>query len=478
MRLKQQLAPKLVQKLIMTQQMQQSMQVLQLPILELKSIIEQELTNNPCLEDATIEQGIDQAEPNKKEEFSPADEPEIRSASSILENTNKQSDSIDEENWHENFYEQMPVPNEEFFTYKTSLITKGASLQEDLLKQLKLYTIEPDIIKIGEVIIGNIDDNGYLKATLEEIAASMQKNVPEVEAALKIVQQLEPAGIAARDLKECLLLQLERKNALDDITRRIIMGYLEELGKKRFSQVAKTMQITLSKVKKIADIIAGLDPKPGRNISKEDIPSITPDIVLEKTDEGYNIIINNQSIPHIRVNQLYKKILQDKTTDDKTKDFLKQKMYAATGLIRSLYLRQQTLVSVVQCIINVQHDFLEKGMEYLKPMSLKQVAVKINMHESTISRAVANKYIQTGYGVIALKSFFSTSLARDDGESDSAASIKFEIERLISSEPKENPLSDQEIISALKQKGITLARRTVAKYRQQLKILPTYLRKK
>ncbi|MFH1778380.1 MAG: RNA polymerase factor sigma-54 [Candidatus Omnitrophota bacterium] len=476
MRLNQRLVPKQTQKLIMTQQMQQSMHILQLPLLELHPLIEQELTNNPCLEEASETSLIGES-PIKKDEFSPPAEGTVQTTSEILENLKQQIKNSNSDDWQERLYTQGS-PDDEYFAYKSSLITKGYSLQEDLLKQLRFIVSDPETIKIGETIIGNIDDNGYLKSSSQEMAEVLEKPITAVEKVLKIIKQLEPAGVGAEDLKECLILQLERKNLLDPATRIIIQEHLKDIGLKRYSQIAKRLQLPRAQVQEIAAVISNLDPKPGQNICKDNIQSITPDIILEKNELGYNITINHQNLPHIRTNHVYKQLLKDKNTAEEIKQYLRQKMYNATNLIRSLYQRQHTLTQVVQCIIDFQFDFLEKGVQYLTPMNLKHVAEKLKLHESTISRAVANKYIQTPFGVMPLKDFFSSGIARNDGGQNSVTHIKFEIEKLIKSESAEKPLSDQYIINLLKQKDINIARRTVAKYRRQLKILPAYLRKK
>lgn len=479
---KQRLLHKQVQKMIMSMKMQQSMHILQLPVVELNQLIAEEMANNPVLEDvstASRDEGrLQEAKtPDNlyQESLKAADSP-ANQLPTIREDL--QLGRIDEDNvWHTDFFDRSRITEQiEKHNFQETLITKSLTLAEDLMQQFRLINNCPEHFPIAEQIIGNIADNGYLASSLEDIARSLNCPLELIQEILKKVQSLEPAGVGARDLKECLLLQLKRQGKENSNEAVIIENYLGELASKKYSLISKALKIPLPQIKKYAAKIAQLDPKPCRNYSSGAL-RIIPDVILEKTPEGYEVIINSKYFPRLSISQLYKKMLKVKGCSEEAIKFIREKLKNAQNLISGLSQRQQTLERVTKCIIEHQGDFIEKGVLNLKPLTLKEIAEKLQVHPSTISRAVANKYIQTPYGTFALKNFFSQAVASDEGDL-SNQKIKAIIEELIKTEPEQAPLSDQKIEKILKSKGMNISRRTVTKYRNALKIPPAHLRRK
>jgi len=479
---KQRLLHKQVQKMIMSLKMQQSMHILQMPVIELNQLIAEEMASNPVLEDVS---SISKDEASLLERKTPDDlyqeslkaaDPESNHLPRIREDL--QLGRIDEDNvWHTEFFDKGKISEQiEKHNFQETLITKSQTLSEDLMQQFRLINNPPEYLKIAEQIIGNIADNGYLVSPPEDIAKSLDCPLELIDKVLKQIQSLEPAGVGARDIKECLLLQLKRQGKENSNEALIVENFLNELAGKKYSHISKALKIPLPQIKKYAARIAKLDPKPCRNYSSGAL-RIIPDVILEKTPDGYEIIINSNYFPRLSINQLYKKMLKVKGCSEEAIKFIREKLKNAQNLISGLSQRQETLKRVTQCIIEHQGDFIEKGISNLKPLTLKEVAEKLQVHPSTISRAVASKYIQTPYGTFALKNFFSQAVSTDEGEL-SNQKIKAVIEELIKTEPENAPLSDQKIEKILKGKGMNISRRTVTKYRNALKIPPAHLRRK
>ncbi|MCG2711794.1 MAG: RNA polymerase factor sigma-54 [Candidatus Omnitrophica bacterium] len=486
MALKQRLLQKQVQKMIMSMKMQQSMQILQLPIVEINQLIAEELATNPVLEDVSVStseeaagaDAVNQEVPPVNETSAPdnslnnmpriRDEKDIKLEAGWLDNDNV---------WFSDFFDKSKVVESiEKHNFMETLITKSSTLQEDLLRQYRLSNINSDDIEIAEQIIGNIAENGYLAASIEEIAHSTGFSEELVGRVLEKVQSLDPAGVAARDFKECLLLQLKRRGKENSPEAIIIKNFLNELAAKKYNLISKELKVSLAQVKKYVLNISSLDPKPFRNYAAGAL-RIVPDVILEKTPSGYEIIINAKNLPQLSISQIYKKIHKDKNCPEQAMRFIKEKLQNAQNLISGLSQRNQTLERVTKCIISYQGEFIEKGIFNLKPLTLKQVAEKLEVHPSTISRTVANKYIQTPYGTFALKNFFSQAIVSESGTL-SNQNIKAMLEELIKTEQGDNPYSDQEIEKILKSKDMNISRRTVTKYRNSLKIPPAHLRRK
>lgn len=335
------------------------------------------------------------------------------------------------------------------------------------MRQLKISTLTQEDIEIGEEIIGNINDDGYLKINPEEIAQSLSKDIQKINTIIAIVQGFEPVGVCAKDLKECLLIQLAAKGKKDTLIWKIAENYLEECGKKQYLKIAKAMGVTLDKVKESASLIPKLEPKPGRQYSSQPAAQyIIPDIYIRKFEDEYQVLSNKSDIPILRISTTYNSLLKDKSSDKSTTDYIKQKIRAANFLIKCVRQRQETMQKIMEYLVKEQSEFIEKGRLYLKPLNFKAVANAIGRNESTISRAVENKYVDTPAGIYELREFFN-----------SAASVKEELKDMIAKENKAKPLSDQKLEKILEEKNIKLSRRAIAKYREELKIPPSYLRK-
>ncbi len=421
------------QKAVFTQSLQQSMKILELPLLELKEVVEAELIENPVIEEAekNIESPIEALG-----EFPP---------------TRQESD--------EDAYEKA-IPG------------KKENLTEALLKQLRINAADEEQLRIGTTLINNIDENGYLRETLSNICAESGCNEEDALKVLKLIQTFEPSGVGARDIKECLIIQLDKKQDNDILTRRVVEECLEELAHKDSRhKVCKKLKCDDAQLARCIEKIHSLEPKPGRGYSNEEASYVIPDISIEEKDDTLRVSTKDDSIPIIRVNPTYKNMLRSKKTDEKTKDFIREKLKNAANLINAITQRKETLTRVITIIAETQKEALLEGMDKLKPLSLKEIAEKVSLHESTISRIVMNKYVQTPIGIFPLRGFFSTSLKKEDGEDVSAQSIKLKIQELIDNEDKTKPLRDQEIVEQIKEaEKLTLARRTVAKYRKILKI--------
>ena len=483
--LKQELAVKQTQSLVMTPQMQQSIHMLQMPLLELKETIEQELVENPMLElkketdtvdaeDSTIEESLDTHIKEELEQFAKLerDWQEYYSQSHEKEDTRGKQEKRD---------------------YAETLITNSSGLREHLFKQLHLVKLSDDDYKIGEIIINEIDDNGYLQSSVNELASITNVSQKSIEKILGIIQQFDPAGVGARTIDECLLIQIKSMGKENTYNQKMVKHHLGDIGKKSYKSIAKDLNISEQEVIKEAGLICSLEPKPGRQYNPVQIKYITPDVTIKKVAEEveYTIGINNEELPMIRINPLYKKLMKS-CGEEKAKKFLLEKFKSAIWLMKSIKQRHATISKVTKYIIKYQKGFLEKGLSHLKPLILQEVADAIEMHQSTISRTISNKYIQTPHGLLPLKYFFSggvlmnspnssaqgsVSGAENSNSSVSSTYIKDKIRHLIENEDHNKPISDQKIADKLKALRINIARRTVAKYRESLNILPSSLRK-
>ncbi|MGB9792170.1 MAG: RNA polymerase factor sigma-54 [Thermacetogeniaceae bacterium] len=329
--------------------------------------------------------------------------------------------------------------------------------------------------------MGNINDQGYLQISLEDAQRMCGYPLPAIENVLRIIQSFDPPGVGGRDLAECLLIQLDQRGQRTPLVEKLVRFFLHDLAHGRLQKIANALGVTLQEVQALADLIKSLDPKPGRNFSRPgDTRYIIPDVVVEKVGDDYVVIVNDVCVPRLVINKTYQTLLKQKgSCDPATAQFIENKLKSAIWLIRSIEQRRLTLHRVVQCIVENQRDFLERGVKYLKPLTLKQIAGVAGLHESTVSRTIANKYIQTPQGVFELKFFFSSGVAgAQDGEMFSAESIKRLLKELIENEDSCNPLSDQQLCELLQARGINIARRTVAKYRQELGIPPVRQRKR
>lgn len=481
---------KLAQQLVVTPQLQQAIKLLQLSRLELSTLIQHELLENPILE----EQQTEEEEQAKSEKESHAQEiqhakeddkghdhstDEVGSASGDLL---KEPVGFDWENYI-GIYNAPGVPTTErppadLPSYETTL-TRPESMQEHLIWQIHLSNFSEKEVGIATEIAGNINDDGYLTSTLQEIAAKAKASVETVEAVLSKVQELDPPGVAARNIKECLILQTKMLGKDNNLIIKIIENHLSDLEFHNYSQIAKKMKISVDDVKKIAHFIQELEPKPGRSYSQESAQYITPDVYVHKIGGEYVVTLNEDGMPKLQVSNFYRRtMMSEAAVTNQTKEYINDKMRQAMWLIKSIHQRQRTLFKVAKSIVKFQRDFLDKGISHLKPMVLKDVAEDIDMHESTISRVTSNKYMHTPRGIFELKYFFGPGVKKVEGEDIASEAVKNTIKGLIEAENTKKPLSDQEIAAKLKVRNIEIARRTVAKYREALNIPPSSKRRR
>ncbi len=482
MALEHKLELKLAQKLVLTPQLQQAIKLLHLPLLELSQTLTQELVENPFLEEEVLEETAKEELTREEMEVMETEE-ESDDAESPLEKmmSSLSGSAVDE------YFEDRSSDGRDlgYFTPGTNtplsfeqFASKTPDIYDHLLWQLRLSDVREDIRQIGEGVIGNIDENGYLSATDEEIAKSVNADVDRVGKAIELIQGFDPPGIGARDLKECLLLQIRLLGLTGSLAEKIILNNLEELKKRNYHQIVRLYNASLNDVLAAVKVIEGLEPKPARNFSGASTNYVVPDVFVVKTDEGYQIILNDERLPKLRINNYYKKLLLHKNSFSKEdKQFLEEKLRSATWLLKSLDQRNRTIYRVTESIINFQRDFFDKDIQYLKPLNLKDVALDLGLHESTISRVTSNKYLSCGHGVFCFKFFFSSALQSSTGEK-SSTTVKDMIRKIILEEDPRKPLSDQRIVDLLKNNNIIIARRTVAKYREELKILSQNQRRK
>lgn len=483
---------KLSQKLIMTPQLQQAIKLLQLSRLELAQSVEQELTENPVLEEETAESAEETSEgesdsPVESASLSdtPAEAPPEEEAAKELksdlelgpqwdEYLNEMSDGRD--------YGYAEADDKEMPSYDQTL-TRLPSLSDHLLWQLHLSTSDKTIVKGGEWIIGNLDDDGYLRATPEEMSEQSGISLPQIESALDLVQSFDPSGIAARNLRECLMIQIHHLDLRGSLVEKIVDQHLADLEKRKYAQIAKALNVTPQEVMEASQVIIHeLEPKPGRPYLASDTNYIVPDVYVIKIDDRYIVQLNDEGLPRVRINPYYRKLLSRKDIVDKvTKEYIEERLRSAQWLMKGMEQRSKTIYKVAESIVKFQRDFLDHGISHLKPMVLKDVAEDIGMHESTISRVTTNKYMHTAQGIFPMKYFFTTGFslaAGGTGAEVSSLTVKDVIHKMIKEEDPAAPLKDQQIVDALKGKGIEIARRTVAKYREELRIPPTSVRRR
>ena len=480
------LVQRMSQRVVMTPLLQQAIQLLQLSTLELEQVVRKELEENPLLEEVPVENA--ETPEAAATPGTTAETPTAPEAPPAPEAASKETSSVDGEKaddlpvdlssaiFDDHGDERTPVSMEERDELPfENLGRSDASLTEHLMEQLRLGTDDPDVLRIGEAIIGNLDEDGYLRADVGEIAAGMGASPEAVEAALKLIHAFDPPGVAARSVQECLLLQLTADAEPDPVSVEIVERHFEDLERRRYAEIARAMKLPLERVMESIEEIQGLEPKPGRRFSANDSRYVVPDVTIQKVGEDYVVILNEEGIPRLRVNSLYRSLLR--RSGDEAKQYVEQKLRSAVWLIKSVEQRQRTLRKVAQSLVNFQRDFLDKGLPYLRPLALRDVGDDISMHESTISRVTTNKYVQTPQGLFELKFFFHSGIASENGSMVSSVSVKKTIRDMVSGEDGGKPLSDQEIAQSLQGQGLTIARRTVAKYREELGILPSHQRR-
>ncbi len=491
------LSQRMAMSQILAPQLQQSLALLQAPTLELRAMVEQELQMNPVLEDVSVaelsQQEKDDGDGEElSETFDPTEPPaDLASDSAADKASPEQSDDwqaeferlaqIDQD-WRDHFSgagtaTRASSEDEERRQFMLDSLTAATSLQSDLMEQLRLSDLAEDKWSIAEMIIGNIDDYGYLKASVDELSFSTNIPTDLILEVLRSIQDFDPIGVGARDLRECLMLQLERAALRETLEYTIIRDHFEALGRRRLPEMAKALGKTLGEIQQALQRIAHLEPRPGREFLPDNHSYIVPEVFVHKEGDEFVVTNNAEHVPHLRISNTYKDLMAQAESSNEVREYIRDKIRAGKFLIKSIHQRQQTILNIAKEIVNRQREFMENGVASLRPMTMVEVAEVVGVHETTVSRAVSGKYVQTPQGVFEMKYFFTSGLQTSTGGTVSNTSVKELIDGLVKSEPSKHPLSDAEIVKTLKDRGIMIARRTVAKYRSELNILPSHLRR-
>ena len=477
--LRQQL--RLTQQLVMTPQLQQAIKLLQLSRLELLEVINEEMEENPVLEDTPEEVPEDGSAEGAGGDPVPdsMEPPELKPVT--VEETVRED--IDWSAYLGEYSAPGPVSfesEEREVPEYDNFLARRESLNEHMMWQLLLCGVSPEEEGIGSAIIGNLNKDGYLKSTVDEIARQTESDISQVEEVLSRMQSFDPLGVCARDLPECLLIQVRHLGLQDSIVIQIIQDQLKHVENKNYKAISRALGVSMESVSSAVGVITALEPKPGREFSEEEPQYISPDVFVYKMGDEFVIVLNEDGLPKLRISSFYRQALHKKGDEfsSPTKDYIQNKLRSAVWLIRSIHQRQRTIYKVVESIVAFQGDFLEQGIAHLKPMVLRDVAADIGMHESTVSRVTTNKYVHTPQGIYELKFFFNSSISRFDGDTIASASVKEQIRKIVESEDPAKPYSDKKMVDILEAANISIARRTVAKYREMLGVLPSNKRKK
>jgi len=474
MALEMKVALKMTQQLVMTPQLQQAIKLLQLNHIELSNEISEQMVENPALEEAPVD-------PQTDEERAANEPPEPPESPEPGEVTDPRGEAIDWERFLDDQFQPTPRGSlgptfaDDLPPPETNL-TRTDTLSDHLVWQLQMSDVSRDLAQVAGQIIGNLEDDGYLKVPLEDVAASAGEEIERVEEALACVQSFDPLGVASRDLRECLLTQAKVLHPEDRLLREMIANHLGDLEKRNYQGIARTLGVGLPRVAELVRVIQEMEPRPGRPFASADAHYITPDVYVRKIGDEYVIQLNEDGLPRLRVSPYVRNVYKKAGKADK--EYLQERLRSAAWLIKSIHQRQRTIYRVVESIVKRQRGFLDKGISGLKPMILRDVAEDIEMHESTISRVTTNKYVHTPQGIYELKFFFNSGISRVHGEDVASEMVKDRIRKIISEENPHKPYSDQMIVKILKQQNIDIARRTVAKYREMLGILSSSRRKK
>ena len=490
--------------MVLAPQLQQSLAMLQAPTLELKALIEQELEQNPVLEEVAApelelpEKPVtdlgdtadatatpDPAERADDLPDAPTDPDSEKNSDAIGDDFQAEFDKLvqmDQE-WRDSVSQtsapiRQSTEDEEKRQFMFDSLTAETSLAEFLMEQVRESDLNDEHRIIAELIVGNVDDYGYLKASVEEISAANNIPAETISEILKTIQTFDPPGVGARDLRECLMLQLERAGKEETLEYRIVRDFMDALGKRRIPEIARGVSRTVEEVQESLAKIARLEPRPGRAYLPDNDQFILPEVFVHKNGDDFVVTTNDEQIPHLRISNVYKDLMAAGENNAEVKEYIRDKIRAGKFLIKSLHARQQTILNIGKEIVKRQHEFMEKGIAHLKPMTMAQVSEVVGVHETTVSRAVSGKYIQTPQGMFEMKFFFTAGLHTTGGGGEiSNTSVKDMVAEMFKAEDSIIPLSDQQVVKMLAAKGITIARRTVAKYRDELGILPSNLRK-
>lgn len=455
----------LSQQQVLAPQLQQSLQILQAPMLELRNLIQQEIQTNPTLEEEHTEPTIEdkQREYDEfREEFDRLAKLDEEWRDYMAQNSSYSGRSSEEEERRQFFFDSL---------------VKEETLQQHLIEQVSSSDLSPEDRKLAELLIGNIDDRGFLQSSPDEIALNTGMEVEDIQRVLEVVQTFHPVGVGARDLRDCLLIQLRRLGKEGTLEYRIVDRFLDDLGKRRFPEIARRLGTTVEQIQRAANFIATLDPKPGQIFTSDPNNYVLPDVTVERIGDDWQISLNGDQIPHLRISNTYKDLMAQDGNGNDVREYIRDKIRSGKFLIKSIHQRQQTISNIAHEIVGRQKDFLELGPSALRPMTMVQIADAVGVHETTVSRAISGKYMATPHGVFEMKYFFTPGYQTADGEAMSNTSVKGAIAELVKGEDPKNPLSDKEIVEILSKRGIPIARRTVAKYRNELNILPSNMRK-
>lgn len=486
MALKLQLHQKQVQKLILAPALQQAIKLLPLTNLDLIEIIDEELSQNPMLEieEETAEKKTEGPDEEAGGKEGPGKSKKVKGETDeeVISDSQAKEEDQEIEAYFQQYFDEgfrsLSYEKKESIALE-NFVSKSQSLWDHLDWQANLTFFDEKDKEIAQYIIGNINEDGYLITSLEEIVRAMDTSEERVSQVREKIMRFDPVGVGSLSVQETLLVQMEYFEIKDDITQKIVSQHIHLLEKSDFTQVAKELGISLGEIKPHIEVIKNLDPTPGRKYSQEKTIYVTPDIIVTKEGDELRISLNDEGLPRLRVNTFYKKLLTKASKENpEAYRYLKDKMKKAFWFLRSLDQRDRTIFKVARYIVDKQKDFIEKGMEYIKPLTLIELAQEIGVHESTVGRVVANKYIMTPRGVFSLKYFFHKAISGDFGEEISSLRVKERIKKLVENEDRKNPLSDIEIENILARENFRIARRTVAKYRKQLRIPPSHLRKR
>jgi RNA polymerase sigma-54 factor len=467
----------LQQTLRMTPQLQQAIKLLQLSRMELETAVRKELEENPILEEVM----------ELKEDDLKAVKEAAGEVEKVQEPSQDEMGREEEFNW-ENYYEanskplqqQSQMGSEEIMNYE-NVITAQQTLYDYLMWQVKMAGFNEEEEKIATILVNHIDEDGYIKTPFEQIAQDESVTVEELLEILPFVQEFDPPGVGARDLKECLVIQAKHLEEDTNDLVFLIQNHVKDLEKKHYDAIAKAMNLNVEDVHEMCKIIYTMEPKPGRSYAIHDTHYVTPDVYVYKVGDDYLVSLNEDGLPRLRVSNLYKNVMKGtsgKSNDPKAHDYIQDKLRSAIWLIKSIHQRNRTIYKVAESIVKHQREFFDKGPAFLKPMILRDIANDIGMHESTVSRVTTSKYVHTPQGIFELKYFFNSGISSSEGDSLASEAVKLRIKDLVNKEDPKRPLSDQQIVDMLKKEGLIIARRTVAKYRDVLRILPSSRRKK
>ncbi len=486
------------QSLVITPQLKQAIKILQLAQVDLAQMLAEEAEQNPTLE--VLDAGEDEVEteadgPTPDERMQEladptAEDPVPSSADEGAAEITPESSTLGDVNWEEYLSDWAANSaqgsmsagagsdwDEDRRPSVENTLSRASTLADHLTWQLRMGEFTPEEREIGDILVGNADDNGYLRITVEDAAFEAGADVATVERVLARMQDFEPAGVLARDLRECLLVQLRQRGEGEGVAAAIVRDHLPLLEARRFDRLARELGVDDEEVSRATALVASLEPKPGRDFASQDVRYVVPDVFVEKMDGEWVVLLNDDGMPRLRVSNAYRRMLSDEEGSSEAKTYIREKLSAAQWLIRSIQKRQSTLFKVTSSIVGFQREFLEHGVKALRPLRLQDVADDIDMHESTVSRATANKWVHTPQGTLELKYFFTSSIRSSDGDDHSAESVKEQIRGIIESEDPRKPFSDQHIAQMLAASNVEIARRTVAKYRENMGILPSSKRR-